>query len=103
LNIAPDGSEDSKLSIKGFENGGPEIGDWPQVDNYEDYQELPCADELDEYIKEEEVCISTNYHGLRRSRLREIIMERGLEGSSKSRAEMVEILQEDDLIFKIIP
>jgi hypothetical protein len=59
LNIAPDGSEDSKLSIKGFENGGPEIGDWSQIDNYEDYQELPCADELDEYIKEEE-CIICN-------------------------------------------
>ena len=81
LNIAPDGSEDSKLSIKGYENRGLEIGDWLQVDNYEDYQEILQVDELDEYIKEEEVCITTNYRGLRRSRLQEIMKERGLGGS----------------------
>jgi len=37
LNIASNGSEDSKLSIKGYEHGKPEIGDWSQIDNYEDY------------------------------------------------------------------
>jgi hypothetical protein len=102
LNIASNGSEDSKLSIKGYEHGKPEIGDWSRIDdNYEDYYELPQTDELDEYIEEGEVCITTNYRGLLRSRLQEIIRERGLEGLSKTRAEMVEILQEDDRISRL--
>ena len=33
LNIASNGSEDSKLSIKGYEHGKPEIGDWSKIDN----------------------------------------------------------------------
>ena len=43
-----------------------------------------------------------NYRGLLRSRLRELIKERGLKGISKRRAEMVEILQEDDRISQIV-
>ena len=31
LNIALDGSEDSKLLIKGYEHGKPEIGDWSRM------------------------------------------------------------------------
>jgi DDE superfamily endonuclease len=100
LNIASDGSEDSKLSIKGYENGGPEIGDWSQIDNYEDYQELPIG-ELEEYIKEEEIYITTNYRGLLRSRLIEILEERGLLGSLKSRADIVGILQENDKFLEL--
>jgi hypothetical protein len=45
LNIASNGSEDSKLSIKGDEHGKLEIGDWSQIDdtdgNYEGFQEVP--------------------------------------------------------------
>jgi hypothetical protein len=45
LNIASNGSEDSKLSIKGYEHGKPEIGDWSQINNdngnYKGFQELP--------------------------------------------------------------
>jgi hypothetical protein len=41
LNIASNGSEDSKLSIKGYEHGKPEIGDWSRIDdNYEGFQEF---------------------------------------------------------------
>jgi hypothetical protein len=43
---------DSKLSIKGYEHEKPEIGDWSQIDdNYEDFQEVPQTDELDEFIR----------------------------------------------------
>ena len=73
LNIALDGLEDLKLLIKGYEHGKLEIGDWSRVDNdddnYKDFQEVPQTDELDEFIREEEVCITTNYRGLLRSRL----------------------------------
>jgi hypothetical protein len=101
LNIASNGSEDSKLSIKGYDHGKPEIGDWSRIDNnhnYEGFQEVPEIDELDEFIQEEEVCITMNYRGLTRPRLRELMKERGLKGVSKRRAEMVEILQKDDQI-----
>jgi DDE superfamily endonuclease len=70
LNIAPDGSEDWKLSIKGYEHGKPEIGDWSIIDRtYESFQELPRTDDLDEYILENEGYITTNYRGLLCSRL----------------------------------
>jgi hypothetical protein len=106
LNIASNGSEDSKLSIKGYDHGKPEIGDWSRIDynndnNYEDFQELLETNELDEFIKEEEVCITTNYRGLRRSRLQELLKERGLPGLGLRRAEMVEVLQEDDRISQL--
>jgi hypothetical protein len=105
LNIASNGSEDLKLSIKGYEHGKPEIGDWSQIDdddsNYKGFQEVPKTDELDEFIKEEEVCITTNYRGLTRPRLQELMKERGLKGFSKRRAEMVEILQKDDQISQL--
>ena len=105
LNITSNRSEDSKLSIKGYEHGELEIGDWSQVDdddsNYMGFQEVPQTDELDEFIQEEEVCITTNYRGLLRSRLRELMKEKGLKGISKRRAEMVEILQEDDRISQL--
>ena len=97
LNIASDGSEDSKLSIKGYENGKLEIGNWLRIDdNYEGFQEVPQTDELDEFIIEEEVCITTNYRGLRWSKLEELIKKRGLPCLGLQRAEMVEVLQEDD-------
>jgi hypothetical protein len=99
LNIALNRSDDSKLSIKDYEHGKLEIGDWSQIDDdYEGLQEVPKLDELDEFIQEEEVCITTNYRGLTRLRLRELMKERGLKGVSKKRAEMVEILQKDDQI-----
>jgi hypothetical protein len=82
LNIASNGSEDSKLSIEDYEHGQPEIGDWLQIDDYDSYesfQELLQADELDEFIKENEVCITSNYCGLRRSRLQEFLEERRLK------------------------
>ena len=72
MNIALNGSEDSKLSIKGYEHSKLEIGDWSRIDdddNDKDFQEIPQTDELDEFIREEEVCITTNYRGLLRSRL----------------------------------
>jgi hypothetical protein len=38
LNIALDGSEDSKLSIKSYEHSKLEIGDWSQInDNYDSF------------------------------------------------------------------
>ena len=49
----------------------------------------------------EEVCITTNYRGLLRSRLQELMKERGLKEISKRRAEMVEILQKDDQISQL--
>ncbi len=107
LNIASDGSEDSKLSIKGYEHGKLEIGDWSQINcddddgNYEDFQEFPQTDELDEFIKEEEVCITSNYRGLQRSRLQELMKERGVQRLGLRRAEMVEFLQEDDRISQL--
>ena len=103
LNIALNGLEDSKLSIKGYDHGKPEIGDWSRYNdcNYEDFQELPETNELDEFIKEEEVCITTNYRGLWRSRLVELMKERGLQGLGLRRAEMVEVLQEDDRISQL--
>jgi hypothetical protein len=102
LNIASNGSEDSKLSIKGYEHGKPEIGDWTRIDdNYEGFQEVPQTDELDEFIKEEEVCITSNYRGLLRSKLQELIKDRGLQGLGLRRAEMVEVLQEDDWISQL--
>jgi len=65
------------------------------------FQEVPKIDELDEFIQEEEVCITTNYRGLTRPRLQELMKERGLKGVSKRRAEMVEILQKDDQISQL--
>jgi hypothetical protein len=54
LNIALDGSEDSKLSIKGYKHGKLEIGNWLKInkDNcMEGFQEIPLEkEELDEYI-----------------------------------------------------
>jgi hypothetical protein len=104
LNIASDGSEDSKVSIKGYEHGKPEIGDWSKIDD-DDYilvgfQEV-LNGELDEFIKEEEVCITMNYRGLQRSRLEELIKKRGLPYSGLRRAEMVEVLQKDDRISQL--
>jgi hypothetical protein len=97
LNIASDGSEDSNLSIKGYEHGKPEIGDWSKIDDddcmiLEGFQEILQLenDELDEFIKEEEVCITTDYRGLQRSRLEELLKKRGLPYSGLQRAEMVE-------------
>ncbi len=106
LNIAPNGSEDSKLSIKGYEHSKPEIRDWSQIDiddngNYEGFEELLQADELDEFIKEEEVCITTNYRGLLRLSLLDVMNERGLQGLGLRRHEMVEVLQEDDRISQL--
>ena len=105
LSIASNGSEDSKLSIKGYEQGKPEIGDWLQIDeDYEgllDFYKMLQTGELDEFISDVEVCISTNYRGLSKSRLYELIKERGLEGVSKSRDEMVGILLEDDRISQL--
>ena len=103
LSIASNGLEDSKLSIKGYDHGKPEIGDWSRIDdddsNSEGFQEIPeTTDELYELIREEEVSITTNYRGLTRPRLRELMKARGLKGVSKRRAEMVEILQKDDQI-----
>jgi hypothetical protein len=105
LNIASNGSEDSKLSIKGYDHGKPEIGDWSQIDDndgdYEGFQGVPQSDELDEFIMEEEVYVTTNYRGLLRSRLQGLIKERGLAGLGLRRAEMVEVLQEDDWISQL--
>jgi hypothetical protein len=103
LSIASNGLEDSKLSVKGYEHGKPEIGDWSQIDddNYKGFQEVPQADELDEFIREEEVCITTNYRGLLQSRVRELIKERGLKGLGLRRAKMLEVLQEDDRISQL--
>jgi hypothetical protein len=65
LNIASNRSKDSKLSIKGYDHGKLEIGDWSRIDdNYKSFQEILQTDELDEFIMEEEVCITTNYRGL---------------------------------------
>jgi hypothetical protein len=104
LNIASDGSEDSKLSIKGHEHGKPEIGDWSQIDDDDSiskgFQEVLQNVELDEFIKEEVVCITTNYQGLQRSRLEELIKRRGLPYSGLRRAEMV-VLQENDRISQL--
>jgi hypothetical protein len=98
LNIASNGLEDAKLSIKGYDYGKLEIGDWSQIDNdnYNGFQEVLKIDELDEFIQEEEVDITANYRGLTRPRLRELMKERGLKGVLKRRAEKVEILQKDD-------
>jgi hypothetical protein len=100
LNIASDGSEDSKLSIKGYEHGKLEIGDWSKInkdDCIEGFQEIPLEkEELDEYIQKEEHCITTNYRGLQRKRLEELIKKRGLPYARLRRAEMVEVLQKDD-------
>jgi hypothetical protein len=104
LNIASNRSEDSKLLVKGYEHGKLEIGDWSRIDdddNYKGFQEVPQTDELDEFIREEEVCITTNYRGLLRSRLQELMKERGLKGLRLRRAEMVEILQEDNQISQL--
>jgi hypothetical protein len=104
LNIASDGSEDSKLSIKGYEHRKPEIGNWSQIDDdsiWEGFQEVLHNDELDEFIKEEELCITMNYHGLRQSRLEELIKKRGLPCLELRRAKMVEVLQEDDRISQL--
>jgi hypothetical protein len=107
LNIASDGLEDSKLSIKGYEHGKPEIGDWSKVNDdciiLEGFQEVlqPENDELDEFIKREEVCITTNYCGLQRKRLEELIKKRGFPYSGLRRAEMVEVLQKDDRISQL--
>jgi hypothetical protein len=102
LNIASNGLEDSKLSIKGYNHSKPEIGDWSRIDDkYEGFQEVPKIDKLDEFVQEEEVCITTNYRGLTRPRLRELMKERKLKGVSKKRAEMVEILQKDDQISQV--
>ena len=100
MNIASNGLEDSKLSIKGYEHGKLEIGDWSRIDDdhYKDFQEVPQTDKLDEFIREEEVCITTNYRGLLRSRLWELMKERGLKGLGLRRAQMVEVLQEDDIV-----
>ena len=69
MNIASNESEDSKLSIKGYKHGKLEIGNWLRIDdddnykgddnNYKGFQEVPQIDELDEFIREEEVCITT--------------------------------------------
>jgi hypothetical protein len=56
---------------------------------------------LDGFIKEEEVYITTNYRGLLRSRLQGLMKERGLTGLGLRRAEMVEVLQEDDWISQL--
>jgi hypothetical protein len=105
LNIASDGSEDSKLSIKGYEHGKLEIGDWSKIDKddcMEGFQEIPPEkEELDEYIQEEEHCITTNYRGLRRSKLEELLKKRCLPYSGLRRAEMVVALQEDDRISQL--
>jgi hypothetical protein len=107
LNLASDGSEDSKLSIKGYEHGKLEIGDWSKIDKddcmeLEGFQEIPLEkEELDEYIQEEEVCITINYRGLQRKRLEELIRKRGLPYSKLRRVEMVEALQEDDRISQL--
>ena len=56
LNIASDGLKDSKLSIKGYECGKLEIGDWLKINKndcmeLEGFQEIPLEkEELDEYI-----------------------------------------------------
>ena len=102
LNIASNGLEDSKLSIKGYDHSKLEIGDWSRIDDkYEGFQEVPKIDKLDEFIQEEEVCITTNYRGLTRPRLQDLMKERKLKGVSKKRAEMVEILQKDDQISQV--
>jgi len=106
LNIASNGSEDSKLSIKGYDHGKPEIKDWSRIDNndnnnYKRFQEVPKIDELDKFIQEEEVCITANYRGLTQPRLRELMKEKGLKEISKRRAEIVEILQKDDQISQL--
>jgi hypothetical protein len=107
LNIALDRSKDSKLSIKGYEHGKLEIGDCLKVADdciiLEGFQEVlqPENGELDEFIKKEEVCITTDYRGLQRSKLEELIKKRGLPYSGLRRAEMVEVLQKDDQISQL--
>jgi hypothetical protein len=71
------------------------------VSNYKGFQEVPQTDELDEFIKEEEICITTNYCGLRCSRLQELIKEQGLQALGLRRAEVVDFLQEDDRISQL--
>jgi hypothetical protein len=96
-----------KLSIKGYKYSKPEIGDWLQINcnndssNYKGFWELLQTDKLDKFIKEEEVCITSNYRGLLQSKLQELIKERGLQGLALGRAEMVEVLQEDDRISQL--
>ena len=70
-------------------------------DNYKGFKEQPQTGESDEFIKEEEVCITTNYRGLRLSRLQELMKERGLQVSGLRRDEMVEFLQQDDYISQL--
>jgi hypothetical protein len=100
LNIASDGSEDSKLSIKGYEHRKPEIRDWSKIDKddcIEGFQEIPLEkEELDEYIQKEEHCVTTNYRGLQRKRLEELIKKRGLLYAGLRRAKMMEVLQKDN-------
>jgi hypothetical protein len=86
LNISSNRSDDSKLSIKGYKHSKLDIGDWLQIDedddndndNYKSFKEQPQTGESDEFIKEDEVCITTNYRGLRLSKLQELMKERGL-------------------------
>ena len=56
---------------------------------------------MNEFIKEEKIHIITNYRRLRRSRLQKLIKERGLQRLGLRKAEMVEILQEDDRISQL--
>jgi hypothetical protein len=96
LNIASNRLGDSKLSIKGYNHGKLEIGDWSRIDdndNYKGFHKVLEIDKLEEFIQEEEVCITTNYRGLTRPRLWELMKERGLKGVSKRRVEIVEILR----------
>ena len=101
LSIRPDGSEDHLLSIKGYKHGKPEIGDWTSAEqDWKDTEEIPLISKDNEFGLESESCISFNYRGLTRTKLRDLIIERGLIGRSKNRKEIVAILKEDDLLKK---
>jgi hypothetical protein len=70
--------------------------------NCKGFQEvLQTNNKLDKFIKEEELCITTNYCRLLQSRLEELIKERSLPSSGLQRAEIVEVLQEDNRISQL--
>ena len=103
LSLSIDSSEDSLLSIKGYNHGEPIIGDWRRADELEDIQDFQeiastgMAEEA-EYRLESEACITQNYKGMLVSQLREVMIDRQIKGRSKAlkRADMVALLVKND-------
>ena len=80
-----DRSEDYLLSIKGFPSNELEIGDYNQRDEEIDkYQEILIK--VDDNNKEYELdCETSEYKGVSRAVLRNIMKDRGLKGISYTR------------------